>query len=178
MPASGIAVPVQGTARADVETTFDVVVPIDLPRIFRGFGPLPAVVATTDQTGEWDHVGASRVVKLSDGRQANERITAYDRPRYFAYRVGPFEEGPLRHLIVEAHGEWWFTAHDTTSTAIRWTYAFRPRRYATPLVRLLIARLWRGYAKRALALAIDEVEATAARGARARNGVNVPEASS
>ncbi len=158
MPARGISVPVHGTARADVETAFDVIVPIDLPRMFRGFGPLPAVVATADQTGEWDHVGARRVVKLSDGHEANERITAYDRPRYFAYRVGPFEAGPLRHVVVEADGEWWFTARDATSTAIRWTYTFRPRRYAPPVVRLLIARLWRGYAKRALALAIDEVE--------------------
>ena len=158
MPARGISVPVNGTARADVETAFDVIVPIDLPRMFRGFGPLPAVVATADQTGEWDHVGARRVVKLSDGHEANERITAYDRPRYFAYRVGPFEAGPLRHVVVEVDGEWWFTARDATSTAIRWTYTFRPRRYATPVVRLLIARLWRGYAKRALALAIDEVE--------------------
>jgi hypothetical protein len=158
MPASGVSVPLHGTARADVETAFDVIVPIDLPRVFRGFGPLPAVVATADQTGEWDHVGASRVVKLSDGRQAKERITAYDRPHYFAYRVGPFEEGPLRHLIVEAHGEWWFVPRDATSTAIRWTYTFVARRYAGPAVRLLVARLWRGYAKRVLALAIDEVE--------------------
>jgi hypothetical protein len=158
MTALGIPVAVDGTARADVKTAFDVIVPIELPHLFRGFGPLPAVVATRDQTGEWDHVGASRVVQLSDGSEANERITAYDRPRYFAYRVGPFESGPLRHVIIEAHGDWWFTARDTMNTAIRWTYTFRPRRYATPVVRLLIARLWRGYAKRALALAIDEVE--------------------
>jgi hypothetical protein len=158
MPEAGVTVPVEGTAPADVETTFDAIVPIELPRIFRGFGPLPAVVATTDQTGEWDHVGVSRVVKLSDGRKVNERITAYDPPRYFAYRVGPFEAGPLRRLIVDAHGEWWFTARDPATTAIRWTYTFRPRRYATPVVRLLIAPLWRGYAKRVIALAIDQVE--------------------
>jgi hypothetical protein len=149
---------VDGTARADVERVFDVIVPIELPRIFRGFGPLPSVVATRDQTGDWDHVGASRVVQLSDGSEANERITAYDRPRYFAYRVGPFESAPLRHVVVEAHGEWWFTSRDPTHTAIRWSYTFRPRRYATPVVRLVIARLWRGYAKRTLALAIDEIE--------------------
>jgi hypothetical protein len=158
MTALGIPVVVDGTARADVKTAFNVIVPIELPHLFRGFGPLPAVVATRDQTGEWDHVGASRVVQLSDGSEANERITAYDRHRYFAYRVGPFESGPLRHVVVEVHGEWWFTARDTMNTAIRWTYTFRPRRYAAPVVRLLIARLWRGYAKRALALAIDEVE--------------------
>ena len=158
MTARGIPVAVHGAARVAVETAFDVIVPIELPRLFRGFGPLPAVVATRGQTGGWDHVGASRVVQLSDGSEVNERITAYDRPRYFAYRVGPFESGPLRHVVVDAQGEWWFTARDTMNTAIRWTYTFRPRRYATPLVRLLIAPLWRGYAKRALGLAIDRVE--------------------
>ena len=87
MPA-GITVPVEGTAAADVETTFDTLMPVDLSRIFRGYGPLPAVVETTDQTGAWDHVGVSRTVKLSDGHDVRERITAYERPGYFAYRVG------------------------------------------------------------------------------------------
>jgi hypothetical protein len=158
MTARGITVPVEGTAPAGVETTFDALMPIELSRIFRGFGPLPAVVATAHQTGEWDHVGVSRVVKLSDGHEVSERITAYERPRHFAYRVGPFESGPLRHLIVDAHGEWWFTARDATSTGIRWSYTFRPRRFAAPLVHALIAPLWRRYAKRVLALAIAEVE--------------------
>ena len=45
------------------------------------------------------------------------------------------------------------------ATAIRWTYTFRPRRYTGVAVRLIVARLWRGYAKRVLALAIAEVEA-------------------
>src|SRR2546422_9469243 len=118
MPARGISVPVNGTARADVETAFDVIVPIDLPRMFRGFGPLPAVVATADPTGEWDHVGARRVVKLSDGREANERITAYDRPRYFAYRVGPFEAGPLRQVLLPPDGGGWVTPRCATRTPL------------------------------------------------------------
>jgi hypothetical protein len=155
----GITVPVEGTAPADVETTFDALTPIDLSRIFRGYGPLPAVVETTDQTGAWDRVGVSRTVKLSDGHDVSERITAYERPGYFAYRVGPFESGPLGRLIVDAHGEWRFTALGGTATAIRWTYTFRPRRYAAIVVRLIVAPLWRGYAKRVLALAVAEVGA-------------------
>jgi hypothetical protein len=153
----GITVPVEGTAPAGLEDAFDALMPIDLSRIFRGYGPLPAVVATVDQTGEWDHVGVSRVVKLSDGNQVNERITALERPSYFAYRVGPFDSGPLRHLIVDAHGEWRFTERGPTSTAIRWTYTFRPRRFAAPVVRLVVAPMWRAYAKRVLALALAEV---------------------
>jgi len=95
MTAIGIPVAIDSTARADVETAFEVIVPIELP-------PL-----------QW-----------------------------------------LRSCLPWSR----FTARDTMNTAIRWTYTFRPRRYATPVVRLLTARLWRGYAKRALGLAIDEVE--------------------
>lgn len=46
-----VAVTVTGTANASSERTFDTIVPIDLSRVFRGYGPLPAVTRTTDQTG-------------------------------------------------------------------------------------------------------------------------------
>jgi hypothetical protein len=153
-----IPVAVHGTARADPQATFDAIVPIELPRIFRGFGPLPAVRSTRDQSGDWDHAGASRVVELSDATEVGEQITAYERPRYFAYRVGPFEAGPLRRLVVDATGEWRFSAcGGGSATAIEWTYTFRPRPFARPVV-ALIARLWHAYAERALALAIYDVE--------------------
>lgn len=45
-----VAVTVTGTANASSERTFDTIVPIDLSRVFRGYGPLPAVTRTTDQT--------------------------------------------------------------------------------------------------------------------------------
>jgi hypothetical protein len=156
-----IAVTVSARAPADAETTFDAIVPIELPRIFRGLGPLPAVLATREQTGEWDHVGASRVVVLSDGSEVGERITAYDRPRYFAYVVGPFRSGLMRNLVVQARGEWWFARGATGDTEIRWNYTFGFRRYAPQPVGRLIALLWRRYANRVLALAIDEAERAA-----------------
>lgn len=158
----GIAVTVEGTARVDADVAFDAIVPVELPRIFRGHGPLPAVTATHEQTGAWDHVGASRVVELSDGSRVGERITDYQRPRYFAYRVGPFRSGPIRHVLEHANGEWWFTAGEAGGTAIRWTYTFRVRRLALPVVRLLLAPLWRSYARRVLALAVQEAEDSAA----------------
>ena len=126
MARDGVAVTVQGQARAPVERTFATIAPIDLATIFRGFGPLPAVVATREQTGDWDHVGASRVVELADGSEAGERLTAYDAPGHFAYRLGPFT-GPLRRLVDHADGAWWFTAAGDGTTGVRWTYVFRPR---------------------------------------------------
>lgn len=152
-----VAVAIEGAARAGAAETFDAIVPIELARIFRGFGPLPAVTATRGQSGAWDHVGAQRVVVLSDGSEVPERITAIDRPRYFAYRVGPFEAGPLARLVVDARGEWWFDESRPGLTAVRWVYTFSPRPYATLAVRA-VAGVWRRYAERVLAAAIAVAE--------------------
>ena len=103
-----VPVTVEDVARATPEATFDAIVPIDLSKMFVGHGPLPAVTGTRDQTGEWDHVGASRTVVLADGSTAHEEIAAHERPRYFGYRVSGFT-GSLRWLVSGVHGEFWFT---------------------------------------------------------------------
>jgi Polyketide cyclase / dehydrase and lipid transport len=162
-----IPVVVRGAVSAPIELVFDTIVPIELPRIFHGAGPLPAVVDTYEQSGAWDHVGASRVVQLSDGSQARERITAYQRPHHFAYRVGPFSSGPLRHLITDVEGAWRFYADGANTTQIEWTYAFQAARLTAIIVRLVLAPAWRFYAKRVLALAIAEVKTSQAERLRA-----------
>lgn len=138
------------TVKASPEDTFVRVVPIDLPSIFRGFGPLPAVVATEEQTGAWDTAGQTRRVRLSDGSTAREMLTDYDPPRYFGYRVSDFS-GPLRFLTTGARGEWWFEDEPGRSTALRWRYAFEPRSaLARPVLWAIVRPLWRGYMASAL----------------------------
>jgi hypothetical protein len=51
-------------------TAFEYNVPIDLTSIFTGYGPLPAVTGTKNQTGAWDGAGQTRTVLLSDGSSA------------------------------------------------------------------------------------------------------------
>jgi hypothetical protein len=153
-------VTVSAGASAPADRAFRVVAPIDLTRIFHRYGPLPAVAGTREQTGEWDQVGATRVVELSDGSEARERLTAYDAPRHFAYRVGEFT-GPLRRLVDHADGAWWFTPAAGDATSIVWTYTFEPRTAAArPLVRAIVAPLWGAYARRALARAVEAIERT------------------
>src|SRR4051812_22571665 len=96
---AGVAITVEGEARTSADRAFGVIAPIDLTRIFRGFGPLPAVTGTREQTGGWDHAGATRVVELADGSEAREEITAYAAPMHFAYRLAGFS-GPLRTLVA------------------------------------------------------------------------------
>jgi hypothetical protein len=157
VPPRGIAVTVEAEARAPAERAFDAIAPIALERMFERFGPLPGVNGTRDQTGAWDHVGATRVVELSDGSEAHERISAYSPPQHFAYRVSGFT-GALRLLVEHADGAWWFSDRDGGSTHVRWTYVFQPRAGRRWLARVAVAPLWRPYARRALARAVSIAE--------------------
>jgi hypothetical protein len=153
----GVAVTVEAVARAGIEPTFGAIVPIQLARMFTGFGPLPAVVGTRDQTGEWDHVGATRIVELADGSEVREQITSHAAPSHFAYRLSGFT-GPLRLLVAHTDGAWWFSDAGGGDTHVRWTYIFQPRTVRAALVRATVGPLWSAYARRALARAIDEAE--------------------
>jgi hypothetical protein len=101
------------------------------------------VQGVKNQTGAWDHVGASRNPVLSDGTTANETLTEYTVDHSFAYEVTGFTN-ILGKLVEGVRGEWTFTP-DGEGTVIRWTYEFKPRRGCYLLVRLGLAPLWRHY---------------------------------
>jgi hypothetical protein len=157
MTPAGVAVTVEGSARAPRERAFRAIAPVHLPEIFTGYGPLPGVVSTRDQKGGWDHVGATRTVELTDGSEAREEITSYDEPSHFGYRLGGFT-GLVRLLITHADGAWWFTNTDGGDTHIRWTYTFQPRSARATVVRATLGPLWSRYARKTLALAIEKAE--------------------
>ncbi len=153
------AAEVQAIVEAPVEKAFEHIVPIDLTSIFTGYGPLPAVVGTRNQTGGWNAASQTRTVLLSDGSSAQEALTEYEYPTRFGYTVKGFT-GVLRFLAREAHGEWWFErVSGREATTIRWRYEFVGQ---TPLMKPLlcfITRLWRGYMHKALKLSMAQVEA-------------------
>jgi hypothetical protein len=149
------------TAEIDVAApppaVFAHIVPIELASIFTGYGPLPAVVGTRDQTGPWDTAGRSRTVLLADGSTARERLTRVDPPACFSYLVEDFS-GAFRFLVASAHGQWWFAAKGA-GTHIKWTYEFQPRsRLSAPAVWLIAAGPWRRYMDRALRSARRQIE--------------------
>ncbi len=123
------------------------VVPIDLTSIFKGYRFLPAVIGTEAQTGNWDTIGQTRTVNLSDGSSAKELLTQYQKPDYFSYVVSDFS-GVLGLLITSAVGEWWFDSNDLSpnSTLIRWSYTFIPKSLiAIPILWIVNKFLWAGY---------------------------------
>lgn len=140
---------------------FDCFIPIELPRILLGYGPVPAVVSTSDQSGPRDRPGSSRTVHLADGNTAHEQVTAYERPRYFAYRVSEFSNF-IRHLSDEACGQWWFTETSADVNEVVWSYSFLARSRAAQLILLPVVKLaWRGF-MRAGMQAFGELAATEA----------------
>jgi hypothetical protein len=138
---------VSGKVGVDAIEAFRIVVPIDLRVIFRGYGLLPAVIGTSGQTGNWDGIGQTRTVHLSDGSDAREMITEYQTPDYFSYIVSDFS-GSLGYLITSATGKWWFENSDSSSnvTVIRWSYTFIPKSFITvPILWIVNKFLWAGY---------------------------------
>ena len=138
---------VSGRVKVNTLDAFCHVVPIDLTSIFKGYGLLPAVIGTSAQTGNWDAIGQTKTVHLSDGSQAKEMITEYQNPDYFSYIVSDFS-GSLGYLITSATGEWWFESSDSLSnrTVIRWSYTFIPKSLiAVPILWIVNKFLWAGY---------------------------------
>ncbi len=116
-----------------------------LPKVLTGYGPLPAVVRTSDHTGPWDQVGSARVVHLADGGTAREQVTLLEAPHRFAYRVWDVSNPIVKTLAVQARGDWTFVAVGQ-STRVSWTYTFKAKNAVTAVPLSVIAQvLWRGY---------------------------------
>jgi len=156
-----IVAEVRGQLAADVETAFDVLARIDLRSIMQGYGPLPAVEGVEDQTGDWDSIGESRIIRLADGSGMLETLTAVDRPRHFAYTISE-PTNALRFLVATFRGAWSFeTAGTDQATPVVkaiWRYEFKPRSILTwPLAWLIVKRFWQPYMAAALARASVQV---------------------
>lgn len=144
-----VSATVSRTMKVPRTLLFDWFIPINLADILLGFGPLPRVVGTEHQTGPWNEPGSSRTVHLVDGNTAQETVTEYDHPRYFAYTVRNFTN-VLRPLVHGATGQWWFENRGEF-TEVKWTYTFQARSPLTAMVMFPITKLlWRGYMRVAI----------------------------
>jgi hypothetical protein len=152
-----VVVVVMASTAAEPEAAFDTIAPIDLAAVFDRFLFVPGVRGVRDQTGSWDTPGRTRIVVLSDGSEVPERLTMVDRPRAFAYRLGPFPR-PLGLLVAHADGDWAFAPDARGGTAIRWAYRFSAQPGRRTIVAMILAPLWRGYARRALERCVDAAE--------------------
>ena len=145
----------EGFAPAKPDRTFAIMTPSDPTRFYPKFGPIPAIVKVEDQTGDWDAVGQSRKLTLSDGGTLIERLKVVDAPRRFAYELTDFT-GFFGNLVAFAEAEWDFDA-SVEGTRIRWTYTYHAQPKRGWIVRLVVVLFWGRYMKRVLPGLIDEV---------------------
>lgn len=136
--------------RVPVQDVFRFVTAKDvLPKILLGYGPLPGVVSTSENTGPWHVPGSYRMVHLKNGSSAREELTDYQPPTYFAYRTSDFTS-VLKYVVSQGRGQWWFSP-DEQGTRVKWTYTFTARsRFTQAVLMVFVLLLWRGYMRGAL----------------------------
>ena len=116
-----------------------------LPKVLTGYGPLPAVVKTSENTGPWTVVGSARLIQLADNTTVREQLTRYEPSKRFAYRVWDFGNPIIDTLATGARGEWVFSPAPG-GTLVTWTYTFSAKNAAAALPLSGITQiLWRGY---------------------------------
>jgi hypothetical protein len=156
MASRGSSSTVTGIAPADPERTFDILTPSDPSRFYPKFRVIPATVRVEGQTGAWDAVGQTRVLRLSDGSSVRETTTDVERPGFFAYELTEFTKafGPIIH---HARAEWRFEAIEG-GTLISWTYTFFGKPGRGWIVSLIVNLIWAAYMRQVMPGLVDEVE--------------------
>jgi hypothetical protein len=84
----------------NAERVFDFIVAEDVVVNFRKTSP--AILGVEDQTGTWNHPGASRIIRMDNGNRFRESIIAFQRPYLFHYMLTEFSGAPLKGVVNEA----------------------------------------------------------------------------
>jgi len=156
MASRGFSSTVTGIAPAGPQRTFDILTPSDPSRFYPKFRVIPATVQVENQTGAWDGVGQTRVLRLSDGSSVRETTTDVVRPDFFAYELTEFTKafGPIIH---HARAEWRFEAVET-GTLITWTYTFFGKPGRGWIVSLIVNLIWAAYMRQVMPGLVAEVQ--------------------
>lgn len=132
-----------------VHDAFGRTLPMPLPTLFnRWYGPFPPIRDVREQTGAWDAAGRPASC-THGGATMREELTSVDPPRSFGYRLCEVT-GPMALLVDHVVGEWIFTPA-ATGTEITWRWDIHPKSPRTAWALPLLGRMWKGYARRALA---------------------------
>lgn len=152
------SVPITVQQRIDLTPgdAFEIIVPMDLASVFPRIPGVPVITGVEHQTGGWDHAGASRYPRFSDGSQAFEQLTEYTPGHSFAYQVTDFTN-LLKSLALAIRGEWTFTP-DGAGTMVRWTYEFQPRPGRRWFLAGPFTPVWRAFMRRTLANIAEAAE--------------------
>jgi hypothetical protein len=120
-----------------------------LPEVFaRRYAAFPSVQEVVDEPEEWGTAGQTRTIVLADGGRLHETLVSVDRPHGYTYLLDDFH-GRLRPFVRTVDGAWSVTA-EGTGARIGWAWTLHPTSPPARLTMNVIARMWKGYADRAL----------------------------
>lgn len=125
----------------------------NLPRFFRGKGPVPAIERAEMLDGATLAVGAVRRIHNSDGSAVDEEIRALEPGRRHTYRLVRGIRFPFSALVRWGEGDWTFDDLPA-GTRVVWRYRFA---LTTPLVYPLAAAVIHGFFQRAMQEALDRL---------------------
>ena len=137
------------TYPAGVARSFDTTLALPLPYLFaHRYAAIPPVTQVRDQEA-WDAVGCTRTIVLGDGGTIREELVEVDRPRAVAYRL-PDVTGPMSLLVSSVNGRFTFESAGT-GVRITWSWVVHPRGRVGTAAMPVFARMWKPYARTALA---------------------------
>lgn len=144
------------------DIAYDRVLGDPLPAFFdRGHLLLPAIAGTQELVGtaRWgSEVGQARRIVLADDTSMVETLQRVEPGRLAAYTMSDLT-GPFAALYDGVLGEWTFAPH-AGGTLVTWRWRLRPHGVAGRLAVPIIARMWQGYAAKALARIRQHLDAT------------------
>jgi hypothetical protein len=143
-------------AKAPLDWTWSVLVPIDPSRFYPKHGPIPATIGVREQSGPWDTVGQTRKLLLADGGHVIETITNVEPNHFFAYELTDFQK-LFKRLVDHARAEWTYT-EQPDGTLVHWTYTFYPHKRWGWAVALIVRLWWDPYMRQVLPEIVHEAE--------------------
>ena len=141
---------------ASPEAVFEAALSLPLPQLYsRRYGPMPPIVEVRDQEGEWTTPGQTRTFVTADGGSMHEEMLSIERPTEFTNELSKIT-GPFKPLVSKVVETWRFRELGT-GTEATWEWNLYPTSAVTAVAMPIVARLWRGYARAALAQLSEEV---------------------
>ncbi len=140
-----------------VKQSFEYIVPVDLPHIFKRYKNLPAIDSTNAKE-IWYTPGMQRTIFFEDGNSAHEYLLTVNPHHDFSYRIDSFTS-PLKRLAKQINGKWVFSETKDGKTKIVWTYEIEHKNFlARMMINILVRNNMRSLLNNALLILKEDLE--------------------
>lgn len=144
--------------KASPEKVFDFATNLEnLPKVFKGYGVIPAICKAEIAGGGEMQQGITRRVTNSDGSIIDEEIITLKRPTKQTYRLVKGFKPPFSFLVKSGGGDWTFSPspNAANSTFLTWEFYFE---LTSPLAYPIMAFIMSSYFQKAQQLCLNEIK--------------------